>query len=56
MPTGRTMLHPGDRLMLLSDNQQGLDDTLQRLGISDDATPDTTSKRKWYNVFFDDVD
>ncbi len=56
VPTGRTMLHPGDRLMLLSDNQQGLDDTLQRLGIADDATPDTTPKRKWYNVFFDDID
>jgi cell volume regulation protein A len=56
VPTGRTVLHAGDRLMLLSDNQQGLDDTLQRLGIADDATPDTTPKRKWYNVFFDDVD
>lgn len=56
VPTGRTMLHPGDRLMLLSDNQQGLDDTLQRLGITDDATPDATPKRKWYNVFFNDVD
>ncbi len=26
------------------------------LGIGPDATPDTTSKRKWYNVFFDDID
>ena len=56
VPTGRTMLHPGDRLMLLSDNQQGLDDTLQRLGIGTDAMPDATPKRKWYTVFFDDVD
>ena len=56
VPTGRTMLHPGDRLMLLSDNQQGLDDTLQRLGIGPDATPDATPKRKWYTVFFDDID
>ena len=56
VPTGRTMLHAGDRLMLLSDDQAVLDDTLQRLGIAADEAPDATPKRKWYNVFFDDVD
>lgn len=56
VPTGRTMLHPGDRLMLLSDDQAVLDDTLQRLGIATDEAPDATPKRKWYNVFFNDVD
>lgn len=56
VPTGRTVLHAGDRLMLLSDDQAVLDDTLQRLGIATDEAPDATPKRKWYKVFFDDVD
>ncbi|MBR3828927.1 MAG: potassium/proton antiporter [Bacteroidales bacterium] len=56
VPTGRTTLHPGDRLMLLSDNQQGLDETLRRLGIVSDPTAETAPKRKWYSIFFDDID
>ena len=56
VPTGRTTLHPGDRLMLLSDNQQGLDETLRRLGIVSDPAAETAPKRKWYSIFFDDID
>ena len=54
VPTGKTLLHPGDRLMVLSDNQQALDDTLQRLGVSATADAPKPPKRPWYSVLFDD--
>ena len=54
VPTGKTLLHPGDRLMVLSDNQQALDDTLQRLGVSAPADAPKPPKRPWYSVLFDD--
>ncbi|MBR1851420.1 MAG: potassium/proton antiporter [Bacteroidales bacterium] len=53
VPTGKTVLHLGDRLMVLSDNEQALDDTLQRLGIVSAEAP-APPKRPWYSVFFDD--
>ena len=40
----------------LSDNQQGLDETLRRLGIVSDPAAETAPKRKWYSIFFDDID
>jgi cell volume regulation protein A len=54
VPTGKTLLHPGDRLMVLSDNQQALDDTLQRLGVSAPDDAPKPPKRPWYSVLFDD--
>lgn len=33
MPTGKTVLHVGDRLMLFSDNQEELEHALDALGI-----------------------
>lgn len=54
VPTGKTLLHPGDRLMVLSDNQQAMDDTLQRLGISASANAPKPPKQPWYSVLFDD--
>ena len=54
VPTGKTLLHPGDRLMVLSDNQQAMDDTLQRLGISASADAPKPPKQPWYSVLFDD--
>ena len=51
---GENLLHPGDRLMVLSDNQQAMDDTLQRLGISASADAPKPPKQPWYSVLFDD--
>ena len=55
VPTGRTELHLGDRLMLLSDNQDELQQTLSTLGIAPppSGTP-TKSARKWTDIFFDE--
>ena len=53
VPTGKTLLHVGDRLMVLSDNQQGLDATLKALGV-ELHQPVSEPRRKWYSVFFDD--
>lgn len=54
VPTGKTILHPGDRLMLLTDNEQALADTLRLLGI--EPKPDQPSKprRRWKRIFFDE--
>ena len=38
VPTGKTTLHEGDRLMVLTDNDKGLQETLEKLGLA--ATPD----------------
>ena len=54
VPTGKTLLHAGDRLMLLSDNQEALDDTLGRLGVTVQPEAAEKPRSKWYNVFFDD--
>ena len=53
VPTGKTPLHVGDRLMVITDNDQALADTLQRLG----ATPKPSAPkphRDWKSIFFDD--
>lgn len=52
VPTGSTILHVGDHLMILTDNQQALSETLRRLGISDN--PPEKPRRDWRNIFFDD--
>ena len=54
VPTGKTPLHIGDRLMLLSDNQTELDTALSILGIVQPPA-ETVPKpiRKWSDVFFD---
>lgn len=52
VPTGSTILHVGDHLMILTDNQQALSETLRRLGISDN--PPEKPRRDWRNFFFDD--
>ncbi len=55
VPNGKTVLRQGDRLMVLSDNQQALDDTLQRLGVYDSGDePVQKEKSPWYSVLFDD--
>lgn len=56
VPTGKTTLHVGDRLMILSDSQPELDDALLALGIAPPPA-DTASKprRKWIDIFFDDT-
>ena len=56
VPTGKTVLHAGDRLMVLTDNQKALDDTLQALGIAQDTPAPIRTRRKWTSVFFDDND
>lgn len=53
VPTGKTELHVGDRLMLLSDNPSALADTLHRLGIKPTEKPSTSEKEEWYSAFFD---
>ena len=55
VPTGKTGLQPGDRLMVISDSQQTLDDTLRRLGAANNADAHHQEPhRPWYNVLFDD--
>ncbi|MBQ8703737.1 MAG: potassium/proton antiporter [Bacteroidales bacterium] len=52
VPTGKTVLQEGDRLMVLSDNQEALDNTLCHLA-TEEVAPAATP-RKWYSIFFDD--
>ena len=52
VPTGSTILHVGDHLMILTDNQQALSETLRRLGISDN--PPEKPRRDWRKIFFVD--
>ena len=54
VPTGKTVLHSGDRLMLLSDDQPTLDDTLRGLGIEPVAEQSPKPRRDWKSIFFDD--
>ena len=53
VPTGQTVLHDGDRLMVLSDNQAELEAMVQRLAPAADQ-PAAAPRRKWYSIFFDD--
>ena len=55
VPTGMTVLHAADRLMVISDNQAELDATLHALGIAPlQEPPPRRPKRHWKSVFFDD--
>lgn len=56
VPTGKTTLHPGDRLMVLSDDEVALDKTIQRLGVAARSELETLPQRQrhWYDIFFDD--
>ena len=56
VPTGKTPLHTGDHLMILSDNNDELEHTLNSLGIN--PSPNDTNanpRRNWKDIFFDDV-
>ena len=35
VPTGQTALHAGDKLLVISDNEEALRETYQNIGISD---------------------
>ena len=54
VPTGMTILHAADRLMVISDNQRELDATLHALGIAPLQEHPARPKRNWKTVFFDD--
>lgn len=54
VPTGKTVLHLGDRLMLLSDDQPTLTETLRRLGIELSSEPSSKPHRDWKSIFFDE--
>ena len=54
VPTGMTLLHAGDRLMVISDNQRELDATLRALGIAPLQERPPQPRRSWRTVFFDD--
>ena len=56
VPTGKTTLHLGDRLMILSDSQPELDAALLALGIAPPPADTTTKpRRKLIDIFFDDT-
>lgn len=46
VPTGKTTLHVGDRLMVLTDNEEELHKTREKLGIPDELTPAVDTKKK----------
>ncbi|MBR1644111.1 MAG: potassium/proton antiporter [Bacteroidales bacterium] len=46
VPTGKTVLKRGDRLMLLSDNNEELVETLQRLGVEPPKPPTPTLRQR----------
>ena len=54
VPTGKTLLHTNDRLLVLSDDQQAMDETLHRLGVTRTDEGPEPPKRPWYSVLFDD--
>lgn len=54
VPTGKTVLHLGDHLMLLTDDKQAMNDTLQKLGVATEEHPLKTTTHPWYSAFFDD--
>lgn len=54
VPTGQTVLHRGDRMMVLSDNKEGLEATLKALRDAS-AGKVAAPKRKWWSIFFEDA-
>lgn len=54
VPTGKTVLHLGDHLMLLTDDKQAMNDTLQKLGVATEEHPLKTTTHPWYSALFDD--
>lgn len=54
VPTGKTVLHLGDHLMLLTDDKQAMNDTLQKLGVATEEHPLKTITHPWYSALFDD--
>lgn len=53
VPTGKTILHVGDRLMILSDNKDEMQDSLRVLGLVQEEAPEQP-KRKWWRIFFEE--
>jgi cell volume regulation protein A len=53
VPTGKTVLHGGDRLMVLTDNKEALENTLKILGALPKEEPEAP-KRKWWRIFFEE--
>ena len=54
VPTGKTVLHLGDHLMLLTDDKQAMNDTLQKLGVATEEHSLKTTTHPWYSALFDD--
>lgn len=54
VPTGKTVLHLGDHLMLLTDDKQAMNDTLQKLGVATEEHPLKTTTHPWYSALFYD--
>ncbi len=54
VPTGKTVLHLGDHLMLLTDDKKAMNDTLQKLGVATEEHPLKTTTYPWYSALFDD--
>ena len=54
VPTGKTVLLLGDHLMLLTDDKQAMNDTLQKLGVATEEHPLKTTTHPWYSALFDD--
>lgn len=52
VPTGKTVLHEGDRLMVLTDNQEELEAKLHIIGAIE--PPAEPPKRRWTSIFFED--
>ncbi len=49
VPIGKTALHPGDRMMIISDNQEVLDRNLERLGVTTPKGKNTKKEKEpWY--------
>lgn len=46
VPSGRTRLHVGDKLMILTDNYEALRETLQQMGFSKNEAPAKTTSLK----------
>ena len=51
--TGKTVLHSGDRLMVLTDNKEALETTLKALGAVPKEQPEEP-RRKWWHIFIED--
>ena len=54
VPTGKTVLHEGDRLLLLTDDEPTLSETLRALGMASAPEQPPKPRRDWRSVFFDD--